>query len=397
MVKTGSPIVTALLLAACSADMESPSAPYRAHVLNLHPPRTATEVPTFRLESVEFSTAIDPRRLVAQDFRIMFGGNWEIRTVRGSIMTGEGFGGGEEPRLEYEIENGVMVPRNYQTLVLLSAFRNFDLLFSRLEGLTGLARDDLLAQRSALTVWFEPRIDLVDEGTSTSITSKLNAAFLPEQGQFLLFERSEAEVIPLAANLQVIAHEFGHAVFDRLFFGANASGTSHLAENYALSGFNEGYADFFSFLMTGSANVLGASLSGMTAVDERNFAASQFTYATSILALDRKCGGDFYCIGTLYARSLYNVYRALADDGERSAFRTALSRTLGGLRERLEDSLDPEPSVKKIDESVFLFLSEFANLFAVEMPARKAAMCAELRAAFPFVGAQQVWWTICGN
>ncbi len=54
--------------------------------------------------------------------------------------------------------------------------------------------------------------------TEASVSIKLNAAYLPGQSQFLLFQRSAIEQIPLAANLQVISHEFGHAVFDYVLF-----------------------------------------------------------------------------------------------------------------------------------------------------------------------------------
>lgn len=54
--------------------------------------------------------------------------------------------------------------------------------------------------------------------TSESLFGKLNASYAPSGRSFLLFKRSRFEGIPIGANLPVLAHETGHAVFVRRVF-----------------------------------------------------------------------------------------------------------------------------------------------------------------------------------
>lgn len=386
-------VVTALMvLGACNIEPEDVPAGFSIYALNLHAPVDATQVPTFRFEPVTLSTVTDFKTLTSSYFRIRYGGQWEIVSIRGSIFMGEGFGGGEDPRLEYEVKDGVVVPLSYQSLVMMSAFRNFDLIFSQLEALTGVTPAALLQRRTAgqYTIWFEPRIDLRDEGTSSSVTAKLNAAFMPEQGQFLLFERSEIERVPLAANLQVVAHEFGHAVFDYLFFADTFSSDSPIGANYALSGVNEGFADFFSYLMTGSTNVLEASLGDLGAVDERNFGTVTFDYSYSAAALQTVCAGDFYCIGTLFAQSLYMAYKDLSDT-DKATFRTLVFATLAGSRERIQNDLLHDGTSDGVDTSLLVFLADLGRTVYASNSVLGERLCAEIRASFPYVKSKAGW------
>ncbi len=95
-----------------------------------------------------------------------------------------------------------------------------------------------------ITAFFEPQITQEKGASSVAASMKLNAAYVPGQHQFLLFQRSGIENVPLAANEVVLAHEFGHAVFDYSFYRNDGEQKSRFASEYAMRGLNEGFADF---------------------------------------------------------------------------------------------------------------------------------------------------------
>ena len=72
-----------------------------------------------------------------------------------------------------------------------------------------------LSDFGKLRLFHAPRIKAESQGIS--ITQKLNAAFFPGPRDFLLFRTSSYESIPLNINFGVMAHEFGHAIFDYKF------------------------------------------------------------------------------------------------------------------------------------------------------------------------------------
>jgi hypothetical protein len=210
---------------------------------------------------------------------------------------------------------------------------------------------------------FEPTLDLETSGISGSVSAKRNAAFVPGQGQFVLFERSRSERVPLAANLQVVSHEFGHAIFDYTFFDNAFSANSPYAGNFVVAGLNEGIADFTSFLWSRSGDVLSGSLSGIGAVAERNFVKSTFVLSDA----SSLCSGGFYCLGTLFARSLWQVTVDLPQQA--SALNLSLPGRLREARFQLDASgLDIDPTSAEnsgITVSDYAVLKVFLKAFAV--------------------------------
>jgi hypothetical protein len=292
---------------------EDPDKPYRADVVAFSRVGDETQPPRFSLATREFPTMTSLEKMRGPYLRLRYGGVMRLSAVEGSIVKDASFSGAVQPQLRYKIKNGVVVPSDYQTLAMLSAYYQFETILASLEAKVGLAPSALLAKqkRGYLEVLFEPRIELETDEISATQLVKRNAAFVPGQGQFVLFERSATEKVPLAVNLQVLSHEFGHALFDYSFFDGDEEDV--LLDNEAVSGLNEGFADFFSFLMVGSTDILGSSLFGSSLISERNFSSLTFDRSN----YKTECHGKFYCLGTLFANALYKTRNSVgaADSG----------------------------------------------------------------------------------
>jgi hypothetical protein len=306
---------------ACSENRADPGYPYKAQVLVLDKSATTLEKASFKIETVQFKYLRNLKSLDGDYLNIDRAGQYYVKEVKGSIVEPEKFDSPEEPNLRYEVENGVVVPLDYSTFAMLSAYYQLEQVIDNLEALTGITPAQMTEKASGgkFQIFFEPRIFL-DSGTgSQDMRMKLNAAYVPGQKQFLLFQRSPVEKIPLATNYQVVAHEFGHAIFDQAFFKDDYKRDNRFAKEWIFSGINEGFADFMSFAMTGSSNVLQGSIDISQASEPRDFAKTQFTFSNvrsdSLSNVKPKashatCVDSFYCFGTILVRSLHTALQA---------------------------------------------------------------------------------------
>jgi hypothetical protein len=228
-------------------------------------------------------------------------------------VSADSFDGGESPSLRYTVKSGVASALDYSTLAMLSAYYQLDEIYSTVESVIGLTADLLQANLAGgkHTVLFEPEIKMTGSGSEISAGIKLNAAFSPKDKKFLLFQRSPIEKVPLAANFQVLTHEFGHFVFDYSFFAGNPKDDDRWSDEWALNGMNEGFSDFISWAFTNSTDILRSSIDIAEIADQRDFAKSSFTFENLNAEEPTACTGDFYCVGTLFARSLYQSWNQL--------------------------------------------------------------------------------------
>ncbi len=369
-----------IALGGCSnAGTQLASAPYTLQVVSLIPPSNPANPATFEIANKTLSTLQDIDTLDGSFAKMYFGGVLKAHSVLGSLVSSGHFESGETPKLRYHVSDNVAVPNDYLTLAMFSAYYQFDQIASRIATLYGLQPTALAsAQKNGkYEVLFEPSMQIESQTISGSIASKRNAAFVPGQGQFVLFERSLAEKVPLATNLQVLAHEFGHAVFDYTFYDNAYSDSILYAGNFIISGINEGFADFTSFLWSGSADVLSGSLAGISAVTERNFITSTYT----LLTAPANCTGGFYCIGTLFARSLWQASVDSPTDAQ--ALAQSLPAALRAVRSALDASkitVDPNSSqTTLITQSDFVvlktFLASLAGSIGTLTPSLTAPLC----------------------
>ncbi len=378
-----------------------PGGPYVVEVVSLVAPAQETSPAGFVLGPQLIPSLQNLNHLDGSFVKVLYGGVLKAKEITGSLVSDGRFSGGEIPQLRYRVRDGVVVPLDYQTLVMLSAYRQFDVIAANLKPIFGIESADMAkVQKNGqgkYEVLFEPRVEVESNEMSGTLTIKRNAAFVPGKSQFVLFERSASERVPLAANLQVLAHEFGHAIFDYTFFDNSFDSSSAFASNYAISGLNEGFADFSSYLMSHSTDVLSGSISMPELVAERNFATSTFTLvktATNKGDVGRiySCTGSFYCVGTLFARSLHIAYASL-DAAEREKFSTSLPTALRAARSALDSSQIPILEAEASDDILIsdvdvmrVFLDAFVKSVsaAVYTPAGGKKLCEAIGLNFGF-------------
>lgn len=393
---------SAILAVVCGGCLEqAPGPPYRAEVLAYSGFDGQAQAPAYELGVRELGTLADLDTLEGRWFTMRRGGELVFREVAGELVTDGRFVGGQDLALRYLLEGEVMVARDYTTLGLLSAFHEMEQVFTLLGEATGVTADQL-AERGRFEVFFEPRV----RGLGATVTQKANAFFVPNERQFGLARRSQIETIPLAVDRLVIAHEVGHALFEHLVFGG-ASPTcepgavtfeARLRHEYVMAGINEGFADWVSFSITGSTNPL-ASLPFVG--DERSLMGATFQFAA--LYDDAACGGRFYCVGTLFARSLHRLFVDGFDGADatsatsRGAFTTlvteALAQAPGLMRSR--DSLPPISAYGErcgrssvlVPAYDGLISGAFLDAFAASLPAElQPKACATFVAGFGVQG-----------
>jgi len=392
---------------ACAAEEDPPGPPYRAEVLELVATDPETGESSFALVETELDRLDELDRLEGPELRVRRGGELIIQDIKGSIVIGR-FEASGRPELRYAVEDGVVIPLDYPTLTMLSAYHQFSRVLDQVEAVAGLSVDEIVSRAGPIEAFFEPRIR-VEQGVGTTATVKLNAFYMAETKQFGLAQRAGVEGVPLAANPKVIAHEFGHALFDQLFFDGEQRlcsveevaddplSASRLGAEYAISGFNEGTGDFLSFAMTGSASVLQESVRSdlvEEVAENRSLILDNFVY-DELVGSDRPCG-SFYCIGTLWARSLYRAMIELGldttDAADRAAYARAVLTALDQARASMaEQGLMPAPSelVAGCGGSGGGFdydgqvTSALLAAILVEMPAEmRPALCGELAERF---------------
>jgi hypothetical protein len=206
---------------------------------------------------------------------------------------------GEAVELDYYIRDGVVYPKNFKSMEMLGLYYVYEKTVAYWQDTMNVSLDDL----GYPSLYYNPSLKSSEDGQTTEVTLALNAAYLSGVKDFWFFQTSELEKVPVKMNFGVIAHEFGHFIFDRYFadFDPGAYDSSSPINRDELSGINEGLADFFSYLVTGSVNEYSASLAELGRY--RTLPVS-WTLAT----LDESgCVGGFYCKGSILASALYEI------------------------------------------------------------------------------------------
>lgn len=399
-------VLAAFAMVACGAK-KRPSAgqPYRAIVIALLN-TDANGDPHFGLVERSFANLNNLDDLDGTYLKILRGGELSIREVNGSIVAADSFSGGDHPNLRYTLSDGVVVPSDYSTLAMLSSFYQFDYIYANVNDVLGVAPADLQTKLPGgkHTVLFEPQIVFKFDDAEGSAGIKLNAAFSPKDKQFLMFQRSGVENIPLSGNLQVLSHEFGHYVFDYAFLDGVYEETNYLASTFALSGLNEGWADFVSWNFTQSPDILRSSIAIEDIARERHITKTTFVWSDLVSqSLDTtayeaaapygKCADSFYCIGTLFARSLLQTKEALTTVDQKS-FANAVLVSLKGAQTIMKDlSSSVMPTANSFDSDLpgttsgwahqGKFTGAFLHAIVKGMPSTmRSTLCTKLDANF---------------
>lgn len=397
------PLTVAVAFCAC-AGTEAPGPPYQAEVLELIDVDPESGAGRYELVVRPLDSLEDLERLEGPALAVRRGGTLRMRSVSGSVVMDGRFEASGDPDLRYDVQDGVVVALDYSSLIMLSAYRQFERVLAALELVTGEPPDALLARVRRLEIFFEPVLRAEGDVEATVVV-KFNAFYMPGLRQFGLAKRAELEGLPLGANLKVIAHEAGHALFEQYFLSDQFElceedrdyepySIPRLSLEWALSGFNEGFGDWTSFVVTGSASPLQELDLGSHA-EQRSLLLENFDYGDLYSGNREACSGQFYCIGTLWARSLFATFLALAGDPtdpeERGSFSQQVVAALRETRAAMvaQGLLPPPPASLnacnsfRVPDHDAKVAAAFLAAFVSEMPEEtRPVLCAELAARF---------------
>lgn len=206
---------------------------------------------------------------------------------------------GQTVETDYLLSKGVVIPQNFQTMEMLGLYSVYERTVAFWETNFNIPFDAI----GFPSLYYNPRLRRDKDGEQVEISTTMNAAYLPGVRDFWFFKTASREHVPVKMNFGVVAHEFGHFIFDYHFaeFDRSIYNTKlSLNENF-LSGLNEGLSDYFSYAVTQSVNEFGASLPELDL--ERRLPVS-WTLRTS---LNGVCKGSFYCQGSVLASALYEI------------------------------------------------------------------------------------------
>jgi hypothetical protein len=325
----------------------------RADVVSFDPAsvQSPSDVPKFIYGTQTFPQITDINTLSGPRMRVLQGGDLEIQETFGTVIMSNRFSGYSIPSLEYRIVDGVVKPLSTKSLTLLSASFQFDTLISKIEVLTGITPVDFFSGLSSFDVLYHPAVKISSSDEVLRKYETTNAAYVAGARQFALFTEGKDERLPMAYNPQIVAHEFGHAIFERTFFNNKFERCvrgnyieqklfpGRLEQEFVIRGINEGFADIVSFVWTGSSNILQSALGESASSRERDFFKSTFDYTEYSFNLSDVCKGGYYCIGTLWAKTLFEVYMARGLDPKNSSARQEFLREIVQLKSDVGKSL----------------------------------------------------------
>ena len=395
-------VSAALALNAC-VDTEPSSSPFTVEVLTFAGNDATTGAGMYALRPVALPALLSVDPLFDHDFRFIAEPEVELAALRtipdeAQLLAAVRNEASFVPRLR-NIDNA-LVSRDLLSLQIVSAYAALRAAADSVPEATGLPSDAIIPA-DGLQVWVKPVF--VDEAISSRLET--NAFYLPYTNTFGLLDFSSLERRPLGALVPVVTHEFGHHLFHKSFTAAEGlcddAGTGgnypgRFAGEYAISGINEGFADWMAFVISGSTNTLIDAFvpelndAGERAIDTRLPTATKFTFDSI-----STCTGNFYCIGTLFARSLFEAFVARGGDPQERAQRMAASRSVFAAVSTAPQRMrtrtwsrpnvicDPEPATK-VDPAV---LSGFLEAFVAGLPANeRAGVCERFIANFGDLG-----------
>jgi len=281
----------------------------------------------------------------------------------------------------YQEKEGKVIPLDYSSLIGVSILYHFERMN---EWFQEHFQKSFLAmgfeEKSKIQIYFEPTIKTLSQDFKAYITPKFNAGYEPSQMSFLLFARSTEEKYPLSSNVQVLAHEVGHYLFHKIRKKINNSANFDdlFYDNLVLSAFDEGFADYFSFIFTGSTDVLGHVMSDSSFSSFRNFSSPPFAWQGSYDLLQESCPHEHYCLGTLLAQSFWKVKEGKASSmADHFLFFKALYESFSSM---------DWPSLEK-DSKGYLNKEELTKILAhliFQMPDFKESLCKSLQEVFSY-------------
>lgn len=226
------------------------------------------------------------------------------------------------------------VPEDFDAMLYLTVLANYEASWDFYEDVVG---DHSPATQDKSLIFLYAQIGAV----GIPILTSDNAAFFPAVDGWTVLRVGAQEGVPLAMSRPVIGHEFGHRVFFQNVFGERHFESyrkwnlplltqeglteERLRQNTLMKGCDEGLADIFSIGMNGSPETLARAFrqagGAFAAEGDSRDLEGEFAIAATYENLDdgtlpvnnERCatsgygseGFNFYCLGTVLARSLW--------------------------------------------------------------------------------------------
>jgi hypothetical protein len=403
-VPTFSLLLSCLFLPGCH---ENPAGNISAQVLKmipLTPSQDVSSAPTYELGIGTFQFLNNIETLESEYFTMKEGGRLvthgnssEDASLSGEVINSI------TARLHHEVHNGIIVPKDYNSLIMLSSFYQMDAIIGQVEKITGINKDSIRNRNGKFTIFFEPEFQFENETLTLKQKMRSNAAFAPMVNQFILFPPSVAEQVPIGATIRVLAHEFGHALWDYIHHTSNEkSDLREYMNSHSIRGLNEGFADFISYTLNGTTDILGNIFNSSLGEDpsiRRNFSQVEFGYEN----IDTLPSGhdNFYYIGTVFARSLFETQKSLGVNpksfDERARFTTSLVKAMQEIKNHLDAGAWKKESDKKTNKGSNLGLFFQALAKSVQDKSFKTELCNQLMLRFGTQGFPFEYRTECTN
>ena len=362
------------------------------------------------LEDIELATVTDLRAGRGEDFDIVGG----LKMVNAQVLEGapgadsdeemiEGSRAGEGHALSAHMSfDGTRYrAEDYQTLTYFSAFAGLERAFAFAREIG----DDSNATEAKALVGLEATI-VASEILPLQLMTSDNAAYAAPIDAWLLLRVAVQDGVPFAMSQHILAHEYGHRLFHKNVFTGDTAfqfykkrlGEMSAEEQRAtrlLQGVDEGLADLFSLGAIGDINgipdVFRGAGSVFAAEADRRHLEGEYADAATYeglrdMTLDagllENCGangeGDlfeqasfnFYCLGTVLARALWD-----ASDRDVDVLR---GEVWPAVRRGLVRTGDAVGAAQDFDVDLLL------EAIAVELPhgARRNAACAAFQQKF---------------
>jgi hypothetical protein len=277
---------------------------------------------------------------------------------------------GREVRAAWVLDGDVVVPTDFDSLAMLTAYAHLEEVTRRFAdlGVTG-ALDEL-------PVYYQPAVDNPKE---ISFPENDNAAYFTEADAFLFFPMRVFRDVPLAMNVGVVAHEYAHRVVYLTLWGGErfASVAEHQNDPGSLYAWNrlwatdEGIADYFGAVAADDPAFLSASTPSDVA-EPRDLSVARTldpSWVTGFEPQQESGGYARYLPGAVVAAALWRI-------GEIAGFaatEAAILRALAALFDQVRN--DFEYSFGELEAAVI-----------VELPAgQRTELCAALRPRYAAV------------
>ncbi len=310
------------MICSCGGSHPSLTPPFQAEVISinlLNEPGGRTASIPFSLKKVTFKYLEKPETLSSRYFIFQSGGKAESDSNNTNLTRFYQLGVSDFYN-HFKEKDNTLIPQDTFSLYATSCAYQFDLILQKIEEISGIHPDEILNKKGKFKIFFN-----VLSHTNNKKEKTGNAFYVSSFFSFVTTLPAKTEIVPLSANLRVIAHEYGHLIFD--YLTTDFQDNSHIKEfkndeNNYIRGINEGFADLTSFTITGSTDIMGETFlvndhDLNASLKIRNFSQSHFNDTN----IKDHCNASYYCLGILFNHAYYQTLLSLGMDPNKESDR----------------------------------------------------------------------------